>query len=283
MKIYFARPESRAVGRVITNLERYLPAGNTIVPDMDEADLVVLHVAGKNIHTTEAAQRILAQGKQYAVIQYAFLTTRNKDPNDWKKLWDGAKVVWSYYDLSAYITRFYHAPIAADQDLFFRTNDEKKYTVGTLGDDGSYRIECFGEVHLAAFQVGGNVAHVGNLIGTYSNVDRLANISDDELRTFYNRCNWFSALRRVEGFEMGVVESLLCGTRPIVFDNPNYRRWFDGLVKFISEKSVGNILSELRNVLRETPQPVTDEEIEEVKRRFDWNKIITGFWERCTT
>lgn len=282
MKIYFARPESRAVGRVITNLERYLPGGNSIVATMEEADLVVLHVAGKNIHTTEMAQRILAQGTKYAVIQYAFLTTRNKDPKDWKKLWDGAEVVWSYYDLSAYITKFYHAPISADQELFFRTNDEKKYLVGTLGDDGSYRIECFGEVHLAAFQSGGRVAHVGNLVGTYSNVDRFANISDDELRSVYNQCNWFASFRRVEGFEMVALEALLCGTRPIMFDNPNYRRWFDGLVKFIPEKSVGDTVRELRSVFREPPQPVTDEEIEEVKRRFNWNKIITGFWERCT-
>lgn len=278
MKIYFdSSANSIAIDRVVSNLEQYMPEGLART-DKETADLIILHVHGNNNHIAREAQSILGQGKQYVVIQYAMKSTRNPNPRDWMSIWDKAKVVWSYYDLPT--PNLYLAPLAADPKTFYRVESEKDFLVGTLGVKVCYGAECFGEVHLSAYQVRGKVVHVGEKPNENPIVTYYANISDEELRLVYNRCNWFSALRRKEGFEVTAIEALLCGTRPIMFASPDYIRWFDGLAKFIPEDTVGKTVKRLRDTLRET-SPVTDAEIEETKKRFDWERIIKGFWERC--
>jgi hypothetical protein len=281
MKFYFDNPtNSFAIDRVVTNLEKYMPDGLVRIASKQEADLIILHVFGRNHHITREAQSILGQRKQYAVIQYALKSTRNPDPKDWEILWGNAKIVWSYYDLG---DNFYHAPLAADPEVFYKMDLDRNYLVGTLGVKECYQAECFGEVHLAAFQAQGKVIHVGEQFISNPAVRYVSGISDKELNEIYNQCNWFACLRRKEGFEVTTVEALLCGARPIMFDTPNYRQWFDGLVEFIPESSVEKTVSNLRRIFRGKPHPVTEDEIEEIKRRFNWKKIIEGFWQRCTT
>ena len=280
MNIFYGSSSSTAwsVSRIISMLDKYLPEGMTRVHRIEEAGLVVLHVTGRNEHTTHYAQDLCAQGKQYAIIQYSLKSTRNPDPRDWAQLWKRAKVVWSYYDLKEYMNNFYHAPLGAGSDLFYQQDIEKKYLVGSIGN--TYRAECIGEVQIAAWKAKGRAVHIGE---TFSNpvVDYFINISDDEMRVIMNRCKYFSALRRKEGFEMQAVEALLCGVRPIMFDTPNYRQWFDGLAEFIPESSVIETGAHIQAVLKRDPRPVTHEEILEVRTRFDWEKSVKGFWERC--
>jgi len=281
MNVYYDRPNSRGIGRVIDNLEKYIPKDITL-SSREDADIIVLHVVGRNIHITAEAQEILKQGKKYVVIQYAWKSTRNPEASDWKLLWDNAHLVWSYYDLKKYVGNFYHAPIAADPNIFYKQEEEKKYMVGTLGDIKCYKVECFGEVHLAAYYQMGKVIHVGQPFNHDPIVDFIKDISDDDLRKIYNQCKWFSALRRKDGFELPAVEAILCGTRPIMFDTPNYRQWFDGLVEFIPEGSVGDTVFRLSKLFKSRNNPVTDSDIIEVKKRFNWEIIAKGFWERCT-
>ena len=125
------------------------------------------------------------------------------------------------------------------------------------------------------------MVHVGKRFAEYPIIDFVENITDDELRTIYNQCQWFSVLRRADGFEMIGLEALLCGVRPIMFDTINYRRWYNNYAKFIPEKTVGDTVRDLIRVLAEEPQEVTDSEIEEIKERFNWKTIIEGFWNRC--
>jgi len=282
MNVYYDRPDSRGISRVTDNLEKYIPK-DIVLTTREDAELIILHVVGRNIHITAEAQEILKSGKQYAVIQYAWKSTRNPEAKDWEFLWNNARFVWSYYDLSKYVSNFYHAPIAADPAIFYQQPEEKKYLVGTLGDILCYKVECFGEVHLAAYHQVGKVVHVGK--PPYHNpiVDYVTDISDDDLRMIYNQCKWFSTLRRKDGFELPAVEALLCGTRPIMFDTPNYRQWFDGLVEFIPEGTVGDTVNTLSKLFKSRNNPVTDADIEETKRRFDWETISKGFWEQCTT
>jgi hypothetical protein len=80
---------------------------------------------------------------------------------------------------------------------------------------------------------------------------------------------------------MIAVESLLCGTRPIMFDTPNYRQWFDGLAEFIPEESVSMTSYYLYKVFKKEPVLVSDAEIEDARKRFDWERLVKGFWERC--
>lgn len=279
MNVYFDNPtNSIAINRVVSNLERYMPE-NLERTNKENADLIILHVYGRHNHVAREVRSILEQGKQYAIVQYAMKSTRNPDPKDWMPIWDKAKVVWSYYDLPT--PNLYLFPLAADPNVFFQVKLDKDFLVGTLGTKTCYGAECFGEVHLAAYQVRGKVVHVGEKFGENPIVTHYSNISDEELRLVYNRCNWFSSLRRKEGFEVTAIEALLCGTRPIMFASPDYLRWFDGLVQFIPEDTVGRTVGHLRDILRGTG-PVTDAEIEETKKRFNWERIIKEFWKRCT-
>ena len=273
---------SFGVSRVALQLEKYLPSDFVITNDPVSADLTVLHVIGRHDHNLERAKRILDAGHKYAVIQYALKSTRNPDPKEWVGFWAGAKVVWSYYNLKAYVPGMYHAPLGTSPGIFYQEPDTpKNYLLGTNASGSCYQAECIGESRLAVFRAGGRMLHVGESFGSDPSVDHFENVSDDEMRHFYNQCRWVSALRRKDGFELIAAEALLCGVRPIMFDTPNYRQWFDGLAHFIPEASVRDTVRNLTKLLQGKERPVTEAEILETKRRFSWPLILQGFWERC--
>lgn len=267
---------SYGIGRVAIELERRAPEGFEIVEDESQADLIVIHVNGRHDHKVRQAETILESGRKYAVIQYVLGSCRNPDPQDWIWLWKNAVCVWSYYDLRAYTTNQYFSPLGVNSDVFYRENLEKRWLVGTNGN--SYKAECIGEVRLAAFDRGRTV-HIGPEQEPSPITDFHQDVSDDELRRLYNQCKWFSCLRRKDGFEIIALEALLCGVRPIVFDAPRFRQWFEGLAEFIPEEKPEAVMHSLRALFKKEPESVTDEQIEMVKARFDWGKIASGFYE----
>lgn len=277
MKVYYDLGfRSNGIERVIHALDKYTISPIEKVSSESEADLIVLHVVGRHDHVGMKINQIIEQGKHFAIIQYSLQSTRNPDPNDWVEYWNKADLVWSYYDLGQYCNRFYHAPLAAEPEVFYLENKEKKYLVSTTGD--TYKIECIGEVRYATWNAIGKTAHLGHKLDTDPNTDYFEDITDDELRGVYNSSKWCSSLRRKDGFELGAVEALMCGTKPIMFDTPNYRQWFDGLVKFVPECSPGELSGRLKRIFLDGFDTVSKEEIQETKNRFDWKKIINGFW-----
>ena len=96
---------------------------------------------------------------------------------------------------------------------------------------------------------------------------------------YYRSCDFGSGLHRIEGFEFPVLEGLLCGARPICFDLPCYRAWFDGLAEFIPEDL--NVVENLVKLFIKGPRPVTEKEKAIVKKRFNWQKICKGFWSKA--
>lgn len=280
MIVYFEPGfDSYGISRVNTQMHKYLPEGNIVSGDSNNAELHVIHVIGRRDHVLKRAQKILQDGSQYVICQYVLESCRNPDPNDWKEIWDNAKFVYSYYNLP--ITNLYHAPLAADPTVFYKEDVEKKYAIGSNGYD--FKNECIGEVQLAVWNTGTIGAHVGKNFNSNPIIDYYSNITDDESRKVYNQCKLWSALRRKDGFEMVAVESMLCGVRPIMFDTPNYRQWFDSLVSFIPETSVDGVSGYVKALIKKDSGAMTDSEIEEVKNRFSWERMMKGFWERCLT
>lgn len=279
MRVFFdVGFRSNGISRVAFNLAKYLPEHWEVATGSESADLTVIHVRGRHDHVANMAARIKAEGRQYAIIQYVLESCKNPDPKDWLTIWGGAKVVWSYYNLHQYVPELYFAPLAADPKLFYREDEPTSYLVGCNGED--YRAECLAEVRTAAFGLG-KVLHVGPDFAADPNVTALQNITDAQFRKAYNQCEWFSALRRKDGFEMVAVEALLCGARPILFDAPRFRTWFDGLAEFIPEGTPAEVVSSLKELFQRGPRPVTDDEIAETKARFDWSRICGEFWSRC--
>lgn len=276
MRVYFDIGfDSRGLSRVITNLSRYLPAGWEVAGDEDSSDMNIIHVVGRHDHIARRCQRTLERGGQYAIIQYVLQSCRNPNPADWQEIWKGARAVWSYYALPT--DNLYHAPLAADPTIFYKMDLSKRYMVGSSGNN--FLNECIGEVHLATWQAGGRACHVGESFDHNPIVDYFTGVPDDDLRKIYNHCDRFATLRRKDGFEMPAIESMLCGVRPVLFDTPNYRQWYDGLADFIPEAGVGEVVGRLKHLFKQAPRPMTEAEIGEVKHRFDWQRSVEGFYQ----
>lgn len=294
MNIYIELSEpSRGTKRVRDKLAEYLPYNSTgtiqITENEQEADLTILHVNGRRDKFFKKAYEIKKKGKKYAVIQYCVRSTMNPDTNDWLALWSGAELVWSYYDLRALciedgtkdLFHFYHAPLGADPGLFIPHNNEKKKYIISVGSQ-SYLTESAKECILAAKKENKKVIYIGDELNMGSDVVCKTNISDDYLSHLYSRSYYVSGLRRIEGFELPAIEGLLCGSRPVLFDRPHYRTWYNDFGVFIKEQDREKTQKELRNLFSsDNYHAVSKQEIIEARSRFNWAVIINGFWKRA--
>lgn len=273
-----------AVSRVAAAIKRYAPPGVELVNSEEEADLVMLYCFGRRKHFKWHIESLTKAGKRYALLQLALRTTMNPNTIDWLPIWQGAKVVWSYYDLPALCKEdgvshdfnFYRTPLGVD-DAFFETPTDKKYIIASSGH--GYLTESARECILAAKNVSRPSFHVGPVITDRPNVDFSNGMDDTELAKKYSACEFVSGLRRCEGFELPVIEGLMCGARPIVFDKPHYRVWFDGLAEFISEISREQIIEDLTKLFKKGARPVTKKEKQICKEKFSWKTITEGLWE----
>ncbi len=283
MKVHIESKDDLAIGRVIKALKKYAPAYVEFV-DEDNAELIILHIIGRLERTTRRIEKILDSGAQYAIIQYCLKSTQKKSALDWIPVWENAELVWSYLGLpevtaqdgGTFPSNFYYAPLGVDSTVFKPQHKEKEYFILTSGK--GYLSESVREVIIAAEKYG-TVAHLGPDIGK-SGIDYYTDISDKELVELYNKCKYISGLRRIEGFELPAAEGLLCGARPILYDRPHYKNWYGGLAVFIPETHRDQIVEDLVLVFTKEYEPVTFNEIEEARYRFDWEAIINGFWSR---
>lgn len=289
---------SRAMFRVAKGLRTYVPDGIEIVDRVSQADLQVLHVIGPQV-----LKRHL-KVTDYAVIQYCLKSVNIHGDNvqiksNWEELWKKAKVVWSYYDLLDSIPdgeRFYYAPIGVD-DVFINFDKEppRNIDIMTSGFVTGPGAEAIEEVAIAAHNLCLIVKHLGpDQIVVYKtlntkermhfkpskNWSAVNGITDEELARIYKRSRWVSGLRQIEGFELPVIEGLVCGARPIVFDRPEMRHWYNGHAVFIPECRGNELVERLVSVLKTDPKPVTIEERRTVVEKFDWAKIAKGFWNK---
>jgi D-inositol-3-phosphate glycosyltransferase len=296
MKVFVKAPEglSRAMTRVAEALSDYAPTpipnepqSIYIVNNVPEADLVVLHVIGEE-GITEAA-KLKAAGKKYAIIQYCLRSTQKPNTNDWLRTWVDAEAVWSYYDLkqciaednvsdSVEFTNFYHSPLGVDTDSFRHwASVPKKYTILTSGYVAE--TECVREASEAVKAVQGKMYHLGPKLINEPHVTSALGIDDDTLAQMYSRSKYVAGLRRMEGFELPAAEGLLCGARPICFNAPHYRKWFEEFAVFIEEGSPEQVRAQLVEVFSGPYHTVTEAEIIKAKSRFDWAGIVGGFWQ----
>lgn len=275
--------EDRAIDRISRALKKFAPSGIRFVTAKEESDLVILYANGRLHRFNNEIDSLLSQGKKVAIVQVAIRSTRNPSTADWLPLWKKAKVVWSYYNLKALCDEdkttdtfnFYHAPLGVDE-AFREYQTRKKYIIATNGR--GYSTESARECILAANAVGERVFHIGPVITNKPGVDFSQGMNDNQLAQKYSQCEFVSGLRRTEGFELPVIEGMVCGARPIVFDRPHYRRWFDGLAIFIPETERDDILKSLIEIFKKGAVPVTQDEIEKIRKRFNWKTIVEGFW-----
>jgi len=279
MKVYVKAPAklSRAMFRVANALERYAPDDVQVVDDLESADLLVHHVIG-----LEAINYRL--DKPCVVLQYC--TGGGEDRSAWQPLWSRARVVWSYYDLTRHMPPdavFYHAALGIDP--VFRpafVPVPRDFMVMTSGYVNGHGQEAIEEPTLAAQLVGGTPVHLGPPPEGFSqpmNLNLFTAIGDADLATVYRRTKWVAGLRFVEGFELGVVEGLACGARPIVFDRADNRHWFGEHATYVSEESGDSLMNKLAKIFGQEPVPVSADERVTVLAKFNWKTLVSEFWD----
>lgn len=273
--------------RVTRALARYAPDDVELVEDRNEADLVVMHVIGRNDRTRRNAQRLLDNGQRYACIQYSLRSTMRPHTSSWLPLWRDAVLTWSYYDLKAWCAKewtpanfpFYHAPLGVDGEVFYPRDEERQFIIATSGRAAV--TESIREASFATKRVAGSMFHLGQELNRGPDIVCDEGMDDEALASILSRCQFVAALRRTEGFEMLAAEGLLCGARPICFDRGHYRQWYGPWAVFIPEGMRPEVTDDLVAVFREGARPVSDEERQAAAHLFDWQRIITGFWEGC--
>jgi hypothetical protein len=277
MKVFIDKKEagSIAIRRTLEALEKYAPKEIKFVDNPQSSDLVIINVTGRLNHLKDVINYF---NKPYVIVQHAFKSTKNPEVSDWLPVWKPAKLVWSHYDLSSSQDfNFYRSPPGVDK-VFKVYPTDKMYIIASSGL--GYLSESVRECILAAEAVNAKVFHIGPHVTNRSNVDFSDGIDDMELSKKYSACKYVSGLRRGEGFELPVIEGLVCGARPIVFDQPHYRDWFSNFAIFIPETNRDNIIASLMKIFKGPYKPVTASEISKVRNSFDWSKIIKGFWQR---
>ena len=173
---------------------------------------------------------------------------------------------------------FYHSPLGADP-IFSAPKpsiEVKMYTMMTTG----YVAESEGVLEVAAAirHINGRHFHLGpKTVAPTADMFGLG-LSDYTLADVYSRCCWVAGLRRCEGFEMPAAEGLVSGARPIMFDAPHYRKWFEPWAEFIPEGSFDETVTALIDVFEKGYRYVNDDERQAAAARFNWATIIPPFW-----
>lgn len=291
MRVYFVEPDTPSIAttRVRQAFERYAPDGVVFTSDAGEADLRIIPAIGRRDRVRRHADAALRLDQDYAVLQYCLRSTLEPHTSEWADIWSEAVCVWSYYDLRAWCyedatdwplgNRFYHAPLGVDGTVFTETfTAHRPYVVCSSGR--AWLTEGARECSLAAQAVGRESLHLGPMFKSRPWVRSVSGVTDTELAGLYSQCDFVSGLRRVEGFEMPVIEGVLCGARPVVFDQPHYRTWFGEFAEFIPERPRPYVLADLTELFANGARPVTDDEKALVRMRFNWKTLMKGFWER---
>lgn len=249
-----------AIKRISSAIKRYSPLGIEFVDTEDEAELVIVYAFGQRRAVWYRVDKLMKMGKKYAVVQLALKSTRNPNSDDWLKIWNHSIGVWSYLDLPI---DYYKAPLGVDTQIFKDYGKDRVYLIA----HGTNRDESVNEIREASIAVKGVPFGIG-----------LGGLSDQDLSMFYSKCKYVSGLRRIEGFEMPVIEGLMCGARPICYDKPHYRQWFGEIPIYIPEGSHNQVINCLKLIFQGTVRPVSDYEKEVISQKFNWETIIKGFW-----
>lgn len=284
----FRPAPSVALNRVYDAFLRYTTDDNIQFVDREQdAELVILHVIGRNEQMLRIANRLMEQGKKYIVAQYVLQSSQKPRCQPWMALWNKAEMVWSYYDLYSHCQEeglqpafnLYQSPLGVAPHFAYE-KASKDWIMMSSG--ASWVSESVREIHIAAQQIGAKALHLGpDLKRAW--VQCIGGVSDRELSQYYSRCHFVAGLRRKDGFELPAAEGLICGARPVLFDQPRYRQWYEEWGLFIPEGPREQVIEELKMIFASGIKPVSAAESRAARALFNWAEIVGGFWTHLAT
>ncbi len=293
---------SRSLTRVADALEATAPASVRLVRRAKDADLTIHHVLGRG--QLDAMEQDIRAGKPFGAIQYCVKSSDVPDPLAWLRVWKQARLVTSYYDLwemvreeiltpdgparagaqgffsESIFPRYRHAPLGVDRTVFHLGQpQERRWLLATTGYVAE--TECLQECADAVAALGGRMLHLGHRMDLGPHVDYVMDIPDEDWANYLRQCQFVAGLRRIEGFELPILEGYACGAIPITFETPCYD-WFQNFALRVPEGSPAYVSDAIRRTLdvhRGDAVP-TKATIDAHLAPFDWTTITRGFWER---
>ncbi len=239
----------------------------------DDADIMIVHVVGAG------ELEMCSKPKPKVIIQQCYFTAGAPDI-DYIQYWEKALLTVSFHDLTKYTDRkfsFLALPWGADPDVFTLTNKGHR-SIKVLATGHVADTEGIDKLHEAVQQTGHVLYQTGSHFGwPRKNYTNLPFMDDKDFSEILNATQYVSALRFIEGFELMAIEGLMCGARPIVPNDPTYD-WYREHAVTIDRN--GDITSQLVNILKNEPTPVTEEERKMIVDRFSWNRIISDLFNK---
>jgi glycosyltransferase involved in cell wall biosynthesis len=285
MKIYaevLPTTLGRVVYRINKNLKQFAPPWAEFTKDPTQADVQILDVIGKG-------SLEFIKNDNLIMFQHCYLTTETSDPAFWYPIFSSAKLVASYIDIPKLLGRddfnFLRTPWGVDPNSFFSLGPvHKHFDVLSTGYVSS--TESIQEAYNAVVRLGGHMVNIGHNFKFGRGFSHAENISDAELRKLYERSRYVIGLRKMEGYELPILEGLLCGTRGICYNSDHYTHWFGDLVEYIEEDPLSLcgveyskvVEDQIYNIISEPYREVTKEEKELVINKFSWENIYKRIW-----
>ena len=272
------------------------------------ADIEIRHVDCAR----EALMAVNASRSRPVVLFQHSLAFADASRQTFEKAWMRASLTVSFQELSRDARRagfaFHSMPWGADLHRFVPPQQpaSREYVL-MLGDQPD--AESLGEVLFAAAHAGLRVHHVGDpgnqlcapCVGRTTAsapllckpLEQLGNrtpcafhvnlgrISDAALVREMQGARYVPVLRKFEGFEMGGIEGLFCGARPIVYRLPIYERWYGRHALYISSGlSSQALFFELVDSFRQPLNPVTADELVTLHQAFAWQNLVPAMFAR---
>lgn len=264
MKIYCKAPmPTKTMKRIQAQIEDSAPPNVGFVADLREADLRIILAIG----VTDVLEAVKA--KPCVILQLCYQTGGPLEV--WDEIWRHSVMIGSYYHLNTNGIPYVRFPMGFDPKVFYpdRSGKPKLFRGMVTGRvEGPEEIKSVHEGLGVVLHVGENM-HLGP---GYINKDM---IGDDEMRQGYQQSMYVMGLRRVEGFELPVIEGAACGAQPVCFDYECYRHWFEDFAIFINpDRDVARQLRDIADAGERfrTPPDLTRFHVKNAWKPF-WDKL----------
>lgn len=258
------------------NLKRYAPNRIKFVQDVVDADVQIVNV-------TRLSDLSKVKCKNYIVLFHCRGEWSEEPIESYKDFFKKALFVYSHQDLKSEIKEpfnFIRGPWGTDTSRFFQTNLFHKRQYKIINTGWVAETEGIDESLIACDLLGVNQLHIGpNLQFKSPSYKFSNNLSNEDMMRAYNDSEFVCGLRRIEGFEKPVIEGLLCGARPICFDTPLFRYWYDGIAEFVPECPKNELIGHLKALFDKGARPVTESEKSLAIKRFGWVNVAINFWD----
>lgn len=278
-KVYYEpnRWWSRAFQKICYYCKINAPSNIVFVSDHNKADFQILDVIGPGFPDDIRCHRVVYN-------LHGFYDKWREDRDFWLPYLNKAIVSFSFADVPGILEsndfRFAFTPWGVDRKIFY---PRKKQRTAVIFTSGSCTVgEAIKECREAARIANQPMIHLGPRLECMheEGIEVISGVSEDELANWLSESRLVSGLRFGSGFELIALEGYACGARPIVFDNPDYRRWYGDIGIFIPELPYQQLIDKIVEIMRQPFIPVSKEEMDRNLEKFDWRKIMVNYWEK---